>query len=57
MMFVNCPLCGQKLMQGKGGSCVQVKCNKCGKILIVEIDNISVTVTFQNTKENSNGVS
>ncbi len=44
MKFVNCPICGHKLLEGDDGSVVKVKCNKCKSIVEVGIfkDNITV---------------
>ena len=39
MISISCPSpnCGHKLMEGEYGSCVQVKCHKCGSIIRVEL--------------------
>ncbi len=44
MKFVYCPICGRKLLEGKDGSLVNVKCNKCKSILEVTISQQNVTV-------------
>jgi phage FluMu protein Com len=51
MNFVNCPNCGRKLLEGKEGSFVQVKCTKCNRIFAVEITSQGVSVILQKQKE------
>lgn len=44
MIFVNCPLCGQRLIEGKYGSAVRLKCSKCGEIIRVVIKEDGITI-------------
>lgn len=44
MKFVNCPICGHKLLEGHDGSVVKVKCNKCKSIVEVSILKENITV-------------
>lgn len=45
MKYVNCPVCGHKLLEGKENSCVRVKCNKCKTIVEVSIGENNVALT------------
>lgn len=44
MRFVNCPICGHKLLEGNSGSIVRVKCNKCKSIVEVNISENNINV-------------
>lgn len=44
MKFVNCPLCGHKLLEGENGSNVKVKCNKCKSVVNVTLNDDSVSL-------------
>lgn len=44
MKYVNCPVCGGKLLEGEEGSRVVVKCAKCGRLAEAVIGGESVTV-------------
>lgn len=46
MIFINCPKCGQKLMEAESGSCVQTKCSKCSNIIKVEIKDTDVKLSL-----------
>lgn len=52
MKFVFCPVCGHKLLEGKNGSLVQVKRNKCKNIIEVGISEEQITVTPINKIKN-----
>lgn len=45
MKYVNCPVCGHKLLEGKEHSCVRVKCSKCKTIVEVIIGENNVALT------------
>ena len=45
MKYVNCPVCGHKLLEGKEHSCVRVKCSKCKTIVEVSIGENNVALT------------
>ena len=45
MVFVNCPICGRKLLEGKSGSFVQVKCCHCASIVQVEVQELAINLT------------
>lgn len=47
MKYVNCPVCGGKLLEGEEGSRVVVKCAKCGRLAEAVIGGESVTVTLR----------
>lgn len=47
MKYVNCPVCGGKLLEGEEGSRVVVKCAKCGRLSEAVIGGESVTVTLR----------
>lgn len=47
MKYVNCPVCGGKLLEGEEGSRVVVKCAKCGRLSEAVIGGESVTVTLK----------
>lgn len=53
MVFINCPLCGQRLLEGDEGSHVQIKCTKCGNVAKVKIghENISIENKVKTIKE------
>ncbi len=44
MKYVNCPVCGHKLLEGKAQSCVRVKCSKCKTIVEVSIGDNNVAL-------------
>ena len=44
MKYVNCPVCGHKLLEGKEQSCVRVKCSKCETIVEVSIGDNNVAL-------------
>ena len=44
MKYVNCPICGHKLLEGDDYSRVRVKCNKCKTIAEVFIGEKGVEV-------------
>ena len=46
MMFINCPSCGHKLLEGEKGSCVTVKCSKCKSIVLVKIEDNSTNISI-----------
>ena len=37
MIYVNCPKCGKRLMEGEVGSTVKIKCGNCDKLYIARI--------------------
>ena len=51
MIFVSCPACGQKLLEGEAGSRVRLKCNKCGGIVEVKLEEAGVNLTVKEKKE------
>ena len=44
MKYVNGPVCGHKLLEGKAQSCVRVKCSKCKTIVEVSIGDNNVAL-------------
>lgn len=46
VMFINCPSCGHKLLEGEKGSCVTVKCSKCKSIVLVKIEDNSTNISI-----------
>ena len=37
MVYVNCPICGQRLMEAGTGSAVRIKCRKCNRFIGVAV--------------------
>ncbi len=51
MTYINCPVCGGRLLEGEEGSCVKLKCNKCGKLVRVKIKNGEVILSVDSSNE------
>lgn len=54
MTYVNCPGCGGRLLEAEEGSSVRLKCNKCGRILKVKIDDDTITLINETKREDKN---
>lgn len=44
MKYINCPICGHKLLEGNDNSLVRVKCNKCKAVVEVAISSGAVAL-------------
>ena len=47
MMYMNCPLCGHKLLEGEAEGLVQVKCTKCAKVILAQFKDGAVTLSVK----------
>jgi len=47
MIYVSCPKCGRKLLEGEKGSTVQVKCKKCNCLLHAELQECRIVLTIK----------
>ena len=47
MKYVMCPECGRRLCKGENGTKVEIECPKCGKIVIVTIEEYSVHILYK----------
>ena len=45
MRYVSCPVCGRVLMKCQGMCNIEITCNKCGKEILVSVENEKVMVS------------
>ena len=47
MLYVSCPKCGRKLLEGVEGSSVQVKCTKCNLVVKATLQENGIALKFK----------
>ena len=55
--FVNCPVCGRILMKCQGVCNIEIACSKCGRdiVVIIEDEKVSVLENRRNSKNTRSG--
>lgn len=52
MIYVNCPHCGGRLLEGEEGSHVVIKCVKCNSLFEVVIDKERIEISLKQKTQN-----